>query len=46
MSFYKSKKKLPITDKIAKKIVTIPIHPELLDKEVNYIIKTINSSIN
>ena len=46
MSFYKSKKKLPITDEIAKKIVTIPIHPRLSEKEVNYIIKTINSSIN
>ena len=43
MSFYKSKKKLPVTNDIAKKIVTIPIHPKLSDKEVNYIIKTVNS---
>ena len=44
--FYKSKKKLPVTDRIAKKIVTIPIHPKLSEKEINYIIKTINSLIN
>ena len=43
MSFYKSKKKLPITDNIAKKIVTIPIHPKLSDKEINHIINTVNS---
>ena len=45
MSFYKSKEKLPITDDVAKKIVTIPIHPRLSDKDVDHIIKTINSSI-
>lgn len=41
----KSKEKLPITDDVAKKIVTIPIHPRLSDKDVDHIIKTINSSI-
>lgn len=45
MSFYKTNEKLPITDDIAKKIVTIPIHPRLSDKEVDHIIKTINSSV-
>lgn len=43
MSFYKSKEKLPITNDIGKKIVTIPIHPKLTDKEINHIIKTVNS---
>jgi dTDP-4-amino-4,6-dideoxygalactose transaminase len=43
MNFYKSKQKLLVTDDIAKKIVTIPIHPKLSDKEVSYIIKTVNS---
>jgi len=44
MSFYKSKKKLPVTDEIGKNIVTIPMHPKLSEKEIDYIIKTINLS--
>lgn len=43
MSYYKSNRSLSITEKISKKIVTIPIYPRLSDKNVNYIIKTINS---
>ncbi len=42
MSFYKKSIKLPITEKIAKQIVTIPIHPNLTDSQIDYIIKTIN----
>ena len=42
MSFYKKSIKLPITEKIAKDIVTVPIHPNLTDSQIDYIIKTIN----
>jgi perosamine synthetase len=43
MSFYKSKLKLPITEKITKEIVSLPIHPNLSDDEVSKIIKLTNS---
>lgn len=46
MSLYKSKKKLLTTNKISKKIVTIPIHPGLSNKQVDYIIKTVNLLTN
>jgi perosamine synthetase len=45
MTFYKSKKSLPITEKISKKIVSIPIHSNLTDENVERIIKAVNSSI-
>lgn len=43
MSFYKSKAKLPITERISDEIVTLPMHPNLTNKEIDYIIKTANS---
>jgi perosamine synthetase len=44
-SLYKSKIKLPITEKIAKEIVTLPTHPNLSQKDLEKIIKTINQFI-
>ena len=46
MSFYKSSKKLPITSKIGKEIVTIPIHPNLASKQISHIINTVNKLTN
>lgn len=34
-------KYLPITEKLARQIISIPLYPELTDEEVNYIIETI-----
>ena len=42
MSLYKKLVKLPITEKISKEIVTIPIHPNLTNSQIDYIVKTIN----
>ena len=42
MSFYKTNKKLPITDKVGKEILSIPIHPNLTNNDVDFIIKEIN----
>ena len=42
MKFYSSKLKLPITEEAAKKIVSLPIHPNLTDSQVNKIIKLTN----
>ena len=42
MSFYNSRTKLPETEKVANEIVSIPIHPNLTDDDVDYIIKSIN----
>ena len=42
LSMYKNKKKLPITEKIGKQIVSIPIHPNLSNNQINKIITAIN----
>ena len=42
MSYYKNKKPLPITEKISNEIVTIPIHPNLTDKQLSKIVHFIN----
>ncbi|MEW6044792.1 MAG: DegT/DnrJ/EryC1/StrS family aminotransferase [Thermoproteota archaeon] len=41
-SYYRSKIKLPITEKIGKEIVTLPTHPNLKDDQVEKIIKLVN----
>ena len=46
MSLYKSKTKLPVTENIGNKILTLPMHPNLTEKEINYIIETTNSLID
>jgi len=38
MSFYNSKTKLPLTEKISKEIVSIPIYPNLKQNEIDFII--------
>ena len=45
MSLYKSRSVLPNTEKIGKEIVTIPIHPNLSKKDVDFIIKNVNSIV-
>ncbi|MBA4717712.1 MAG: DegT/DnrJ/EryC1/StrS family aminotransferase [Nitrosopumilus sp.] len=42
MSMYKNNRKLPITEKISKQIVSIPIHPNLTNSQTNKIINAIN----
>ncbi len=42
MSFYKSSTKLPVTEEAGKHIVSLPIHPNLADKDVDKIIKLTN----
>ena len=42
MSFYKSRTKLPLTEKISKELVSIPIHPNLSESDVSKIIKSVN----
>jgi len=41
-SFYRNKLKLNITEKIGKSIVTIPIHPNLTEYEIDRIVNTVN----
>ena len=45
MSYYGSKIHLPITEQVGKEIVTLPMHPNLSDENIDYIIKTVNSFI-
>ena len=44
-SLYKSKIKLPITEKIGKEIVTLPTHPNISEKDLEKVIKTVNQCI-
>ncbi len=42
MSFYKSRSKLLTTEKIGTEIVSIPVHPNLSDDDIEFIVKSIN----
>ncbi len=42
MTFYKNKIKLPITEKIGKEVVSIPIHQNLTESEIHRIVKAVN----
>ncbi|MGI0010515.1 MAG: DegT/DnrJ/EryC1/StrS family aminotransferase [Nitrosopumilaceae archaeon] len=42
MSFYKQKSKLPVTERVSENIVSLPIHPNLDESDVNKIIKLTN----
>ena len=44
-SFYKSKIKLPITEKVGREIVTLPTHPNLTQNDVEKIIKEVNELV-
>ena len=42
MSMYKKKIKLPVTDKIANEIITLPTHPNLTEENITRIINCVN----
>ncbi|MGI0057383.1 MAG: DegT/DnrJ/EryC1/StrS family aminotransferase [Nitrosarchaeum sp.] len=42
MTFYKERTKLPVTEAAAKKLVSIPIHSNLTDSDIDKIIKLVN----
>ena len=42
MSFYKTKTKLPNTDYVGKRIVSLPMHPNLKNNEVERVIQYVN----
>ena len=42
MSFYKKNQNLPMTDKIGSEIVTLPVHPNLMENDLDKIIKFVN----
>ena len=44
-SFYKSKTKLPITEKVGREIVTLPTHPNLTQNDIEKIIKEVNELV-
>ena len=46
MRYYKSSKKLPITELAGNKIVSLPIHPNLSEFDVNRIIRLVNKFAN
>ena len=45
MSFYKSTNKILNTEKVAREIVTIPIHPNLTQSQLDYIKESINKFV-
>jgi len=44
-SLYKNKTKLPITEKVGKEIVTLPMHPNLTEKNIDKIVNLTNKFI-
>jgi dTDP-4-amino-4,6-dideoxygalactose transaminase len=40
--FYKSKTKLPITDWAASSVLSLPIHPKVTKKNIEFIAKTVS----
>jgi dTDP-4-amino-4,6-dideoxygalactose transaminase len=42
MKFYNSKTRLKITEEVTKKLVSLPIHPNLTDNDIDKIIKLTN----
>ena len=42
MSLYRNQAKLPVTEEIGRKIVSLPIHPNLTNSDVDKIIKSVN----
>jgi len=44
-SYYRSKTKLPITERVGKEIVSLPTHPNLTENNIEKIIKTVNNAI-
>ena len=45
MSMYKTKQKLPITENVGKKIISLPTHPNLSKNEITEVISVINKNI-
>lgn len=45
MTYYNARIELPITDKIAKEVVTLPMHANLTKNDVDFIIKTVNTVV-
>ena len=45
MTYYNTKIKLPVTDSIAKEVVTLPMHANLNENDVDFIIKTVNTIV-
>ena len=45
MSFYKGKTILPVTEKAGNEVLTLPMHPDLRDSDVDKIVKTVNSIV-
>ena len=43
MSFYNKKNSLPVTEKAGMDVVTLPMHPNLTDREIDLVIKKTNS---
>ena len=47
LSYYnKNKVSLPITEKIYKNLITLPLHPEITVKQINIICKVLNKLLN
>jgi len=42
MTYYKTKYKLPVTETVGKKIVSLPMHPNLTEKQIEKVIKLTN----
>ena len=46
MSYYKKRTHLPITEDVGSRIITLPIHPNLSEDDVNIVIKNVNKVLS
>ena len=44
--FYKTKTKLPITDWAASSVLSLPIHPKVTTKDLQFIAKSLKQSLS
>lgn len=43
LAFYNNPKSFPVSERVEKEVLSIPVHPQLTDKEIYYIIDTIKN---
>ena len=46
MTLYKNLAELPITENIGEKIISLPLHPNLTDEEIERVIDAVNENVN
>jgi dTDP-4-amino-4,6-dideoxygalactose transaminase len=46
LSYYKSNREFPVTDSVAQRLLTLPLHPDVSEEDVRYICATLIDLVN